>query len=628
MLQTIRELTQGWIAGVIVTIIIMTFALWGIHSYFIGGANVSEVATVNGVEISKQQLGVAYERIRRQTLAQYGSTSPILPKDETVLKSQALQALVTMEVLRQASIAQGFRVSNIQVDRFLQSMPEFQVNGQFSVERLQEVLASNLLSIAEFLDLIKTDLLIEQPKLGIIFTSFALPNETQSIVEIMNQERAIEYLNLPLNYFLAKQIVISPNQIQAYYTSHKNEFMTPEQVKVDYIELSITDLMKKINPTEQELKNIYNENLNTYTQPMLWKIADILIPSTNNSPAEVAKAKNTAELAYKMLKQGENFDAVASRYSSKNLFSQGLIPLSQVPDELKKSVSGLVQPNQVSGIIRTHEGFVILKIIEVKRPEVLPFTNVQEKIRQNYIRQQAEEKLVDLREKLADFTYEHPDSLDYAAKMLDLPIKTSEFFTKDQPGKDISQYKKVRNAAFVNDVLNLRNNSDVIQLTPQNFIVLHIKDHLSSSMVPIANVAKQIENKLKTQEAEGLAKKFADDFKVKLQNGANPEQLASINHLTWIKTGYIGRNDTKVDSAILDMAFRLPHPDSVKQPVYGVARLADGYAVVAIKSVKKGSVDKNQMSIFNEQVQNSEGVLEYELYKQSQIHRAKIKYNT
>ena len=49
MLQTIREKTQGWIAGTIISIIILSFALWGIHSYFTSGGASANVATVNGV---------------------------------------------------------------------------------------------------------------------------------------------------------------------------------------------------------------------------------------------------------------------------------------------------------------------------------------------------------------------------------------------------------------------------------------------------------------------------------------------------------------------------------------------------------------------------------------------------
>src|SRR5687767_8060635 len=127
MLQTIREHTQGWIAGIIITIIILSFALWGIHSYFVGGINNTNVAEVNGTDITKEQLTVAYERLRRQFQIQYGINNPITAKDETSLKDRALQALVDIEVLKQSSTEQGFRVSNRQIDNYLHSMPEFQI---------------------------------------------------------------------------------------------------------------------------------------------------------------------------------------------------------------------------------------------------------------------------------------------------------------------------------------------------------------------------------------------------------------------------------------------------------------------------------------------------------------------
>ncbi|HEX4045581.1 MAG TPA: hypothetical protein VHZ76_07945, partial [Gammaproteobacteria bacterium] len=81
---------------------------------------------------------------------------------------------------------------------------------------------------------------------------------------------------------------------------------------------------------------------------------------------------------------------------------------------------------------------------------------------------------------------------------------------------------------------------------------------------------------------------------------------------------------TKVDYAILDTAFHLPHP-KVGQPVYGVAKLENGFAIVAVNAIKPGEVtDPKQRAVFNEQVQNSLGLLEYELYKESQLQNAKI----
>ncbi|MBV9576921.1 MAG: SurA N-terminal domain-containing protein [Gammaproteobacteria bacterium] len=624
MLQTIREHTQGWIAGTIISVIILTFALWGIHSYFVGGADSSNIAEVNGIEINKEQLAVAYERLRHQL------PSSQVTANEAVLKQKALQALIDIEVLKQASTAQGYQIFDPQIDNYLQSMPEFQVDGQFSVERFQEILSSTLLSTSEFLDLIKTSLLIDQPKLGIVLTSFALPNETTYTISLVNQERDIQYIAIPLQNLMVQAAGLSTQKIQAYYDQHKKDFMTPEQVNIEYVELALKDIAEKITPTETMLRNFYNENINSYTQPMKWKLASVEISVANKnaiSQDEIMQAKKTADSLAETMKTTDNLPKFINDNGG-NLFNGTWMTLNQVPEEFQKAVGSLTRVGQVTEPFKTANGFSILKAVDIQTPKIQAFEEVKDKVKESYIHQHAEEKLAELREQLADAAYEHPDSLEFTAKTLNLPIKTSELFVKDKPGKDISQYKKVRDIAFSNDVINLQNNSDVITVNPETMIVLRVKSHVSSTLLPLADVTKQIEEKLKTQELDIQLAKLANNLKAQLQAGKDPQALAAAAKLKWNDVGMIGRYSTKVDSAILDLAFRLPHPSNTQKIVYGVTRLPTGYALVALKAVKNGDVsDKKQNHIFSEQVQSSEGVLEYELYKRDQSDKAKIKIN-
>lgn len=623
MLQTIREHTQGWIAGTIITIIILTFALWGIHSYFVGGTSNNVVAQVNGTDITRTQLSMAYERLRRQVQAQSGLNAA---SDEKALKNRALQTLIDIEVLKQASLAQGFEISDRQIDNYLQSMPAFQVDGQFSVERFQEVLASSSLSTGEFMELIKTSLIVDQPKLGIVFTSFALPEETNSTVSLVNQERNIAYMVIPLQYFLAQALLVPQEDVQTYYKQHQNEFMTPEQVSVDYLELSLKDLAANINPSDDVLKAYYNENINSYALPMAWRLVGVQIPVADNaSPAAIAAAQKEADTEAKEMQVTNDFSKITKKYSL--LFNgQDWVTLEQMPSELQTSITSLIKPGQTSAPIKTAKGFVIVKILNVREPKIQSFTEVKDKVRAAYAHQHAEEKFAALREQLADLTYEHSDSLQTAAKTLNLPIKTSELFSLHKAGTGISQNQKVRETAFSNDVLNLQNNSDVIQLNPETVIVLRVKSHLASILLPLNDVIKQIESKLKTKSAEEHAVTFANNIKVQLQSGANPQALLAKYPFTWSKAGNVGRYSTKVDTSILDIAFRLPQPANDQNKLsYGIAKLANGYAIVAVDAVKNGTIaDSKQYAVYAEQVQNSEGLLEYELYKQSQTHHAKI----
>ncbi len=624
MLQTIREYTQGWIAGVIISLVILSFALWGIHSYMVNSGTSSVVAEVNGVEISKEQLSLSYERMRRQAQVQYGANNS--SKEDAVLKHKALESLIDIQVLRQASVQQGFQVSNAQVDNYLQSMPEFQVEGQFSVTRFQEILSATMMSISDFLELIKTSLLIEQVRLGVILSSFALPNETINTMSLVNEERDIAYLTIPMSHFANQAINIPAEKIAAYYEQHKKDFMTPEQVMVEYLQLSPSNLTSSFNPSDAVLNTFYNENINAYTQPTSWKLEDIFVPVAESASSDdVKKAEEKAKSIVTQWQKEKDTKKVNISGESKNLLNQGMLTLNQVPAELQKTVANMNAANQVSAPIRTSDGFVILKVVAFAAPTTQAFSVVKDKVRETYIRQHAEDKFSQMRDRLADLTYEHPESLQLAAKTLNLPIQTSELFTRGKAGKDISQYKKVRDMAFSNDVLSLNNNSDVIQLNPETVIVLRVKSHIPSSLLPLANVSPQIEEKLKAAEMESLAVKLADTLLAKLKAGQDATAVAASQGLTWQQAGFTGRYSTKVDSSILETAFKMPQDP--KAVGYGKARLSTGFAIVAMKAVKSGHAtdDAKQDAVFAEQVQNSEGLLEYELYKQSQIKQAKIK---
>lgn len=625
MLQAIRERTQGWIAGTIIFIIILTFAFWGIHSYFIGGANNNIVATVNGIDITKEQLTTAFERMRRQVQTQYGAS--VLAQDDVLLKNRALKTLIDVEVLKHASNDQGFRISNGQVDNYLQSIPAFQVDGQFSLDRFQQILSSMMMSTNEFFELIRSSLLIDQAKLGIILTSYDLPDEVAYAIGLVNQERDISYIQVPLSFFSAQAVNISPDQIKNYYDAHKKDFMTPEKVMVEYIELSAKDLAVNIHPAESALKKEYNENMNSYAQPALWKLADIFIPvAANATPDQLRQAQNKAEEIIKNLSQGMSFAKIVTQNSSLHLAEKGMLSLNQMPAEFQKAVAAMTRVHQISAPIQTAKGIVILQVLDYKEQKVPNFDSVKDKVKESYIRQHAEEQLTEMRDQLADLTYEHPDTLKPAAKALHLPIKASEMFTRETPGIGISQYKKVRDAAFSNDVLNLQNNSEVLQLNPEAAIVLRVKTHVASVLQPLADMSNQISAKLKIAEANHRAAAFITHFLEKLQSGEDAIQLAKSNKLTWATAGYIGRYSTKVDPAVIDAAFRLPNPIyQNRKATYGQAKLANGYAIVALNAVKEGVTSSAKQAVFAEQIQNSEGILEYELYKMSQIKQAKIK---
>lgn len=521
MLQSIRDHTQGWIAGIIVSILILSFALWGIHSYFEGNGANDLVAEVNDVPISKGQLHTAYERLRRQAQMQSGNAS--LPEQaEASLKQEALQTLISLQVLQQASVDDKYRISSDQVNNFLVAMPEFQVDGKFSTVRLQQFLQTTAYNVNDFLTLINTSLLIDQPRLGIILSAFVLPNEMASTLALMNQERNIRYVMIPQTVIPRSSITIPAGKIQTYYDQHQDEFKTAEQASIEYILLSLKNLTIKIKITDAELNKFYAENPSSFTD------------TKNNKPQT--------------------------------------------------------------------------------------FAEVKEKIRDILTRQRAEEQFADLREKLANLTYEHPESLGHAAQSLGLTVQSTATFSKEKGANDISSDKHIRDVAFSNDVLHLKNNSDVIQLNNSEALVIRVKNYIPAAVLPLATLQNQISEKLKDQELSQRAEQLALDMQKTLQSDGNVDSLLQQYSLKWVETGFIGRGSDKIAPAILAAAFATNDSKST----YTVTKLTNGYAVLTVLGQKQGAGDKAQSDFYNEQAQTTLGLFEYELYKQSLVKQADV----
>ncbi len=523
MLQSIRDKTHGWIAGTIISLLIFSFALWGIHSYFLGGGNGNIVAKVNGIEITKPQLGAAYERLRRQLQIQAGSNQ--LPANsEAILKQRALNTLVTFQVLEQAAYDDNYRITSTQINGVLQTMPEFQQNGEFSPARFQQALNANLFSASDFIGMVQSSMLIDQPRLGILLTSFATLNEIDNTMALIGQERDIQYLTIPENYFKNQPITVTDENINSYYQKHQDAFKTPEKVSIEYVVFSMKDMTNRIHPTEEQLKNFYNENMDLF--------------KTQSASYEKIKAK----------------------------------------------------------------------------------------VKETFIHQKAEEEFANIREKIANLAYEHPDSLQSVAKELNVPILTTEPFTREKGDKGLTSNIKVRDAAFSNDVLTLQNNSDIIQIDPDTMLLLRVKSHTQATVLPLNVVRKQIEEKLNVSMMEEKLSQLANEIKDKLLTAqSTPEAISQQYHLQWTHPGFIGRHAAKIDQAILDNAFEMPTPQNGKA-TYAAAKITNGFAVIALTAVKPGNtnVPKEQYQAFADQIQGSEGTLEYELYKTSLIRNAKI----
>ena len=594
MLGTIREKIQGIFAVIVVGMLIIPFALWGINSYFTREKN-PPVATVNGKDIEKATFETMY---RHQVDRLRGRIDPKF-LSSGFLRDQVLSALINQMVFNQHANDAGYTVSNTQLNQLIQHQPEFQVNGKFDKDRFVAVLRSAGLDEAEYKKEMRYAKIQDQMISAYKLSAIVPKSDIDTLVALQEQQRKIAYLVLPPSAF-RNSVKVSQDEIKSYYEANKARFHTEDLVRIEYAVLSLDDLIAKAKVTEKEAHDAYERNIDQYTAPAKRRVSHILVELDDNATdAEEKVAREKVAQIEKALKGGMSFAEAAKKYSQDPTTSNkggdlGFVQPGMLPSRDLDAAIADMKPGQVSKPVRSKFGFHILKLTDYTPAKVKPFASVKKEIEHNLKIRRAETNFDDLRERFESLVYEHPDSLKPAADDVGVKIQTSEWMTR-AGGSGLLANPDVIRAAFSQPVRQLKQNSDLIEAKRNTLVALRIKNDKPAAPRPLAQVSDRIESILMQQKLQQKASEVGESLLTKVQAGQSLTGLAQqqkgvrLEKAVWIKRAELetGKN-LKVDKQVAEAAFGAPRPKD-KKPVFGGVDLGkNGYAIYELQEVKAG----------------------------------------
>ena len=160
ILERIRNGTESKWAKVILFMIILPFALFGLDSYLSSAGSNVYVAKVDGEQILLQQFINSEEQIRNQMKA--AGEQDESQFQTPVFKKAVLESLVSSELIRQSINKNSFTISDAQLGSYIVGMPELQDNGKFSQEKYDQIVQYNGISPKKLEQQIRTDLAKQQ----------------------------------------------------------------------------------------------------------------------------------------------------------------------------------------------------------------------------------------------------------------------------------------------------------------------------------------------------------------------------------------------------------------------------------------------------------------------------------
>jgi peptidyl-prolyl cis-trans isomerase D len=615
---------QRWMQFILLILIVPSFAFFGVQSYSSFMSEEPKMATVDGKPITQRE----YDQARRDQLDQYrqmmGAQFDPALLDTPAMRERLLDQLINQRLLAAAAAANRFSVSDETLRNTIASNPAVQDNGRFSPERYRAVLAAQGLTPAAFEAGLRRDLAIGRV-LDPIGQSARLPSTVANYIE----SALTETRHVLTRRFAAadyrKQVQVSDEDVQKWYDGNKQQYQVPDQVQAQYIVLDEAAASTGVQVTDDDIARYYEQNKNRFGQPERRRASHIMIEvpaSATEAQRKAARAK-ADDIARQAAANPSGFADLARKLSQDAGSASkggdlGWISPGMLTPALQKAIDGLSK-GQVSGVVESPYGLHVLMLTDLQPAQIKPLSEVREQIAGEIRKQIAASRFSDMATKLTSLVYDQRDSLQPAADALGLKIRQAGGITRtgllpeDQAGAGAASASpdsalldnpRVRQALFSPEVLRDKQNSGVIELSPDTMVVVRVAGNTPAHVPPLDKLKDKIRERLVEQRAADAAAKAGEQALEALRK--NPAAPAD---------GFGGpvdvsrQNPQNLSRPVLDAVMRAP---AKPLPTYAGTRDGDDYVLARIEKVEAGKTDPGAVASLSEQLSNAWGQAEDE----------------
>jgi len=577
MLGAIRKKAKGWVAYLIVGLITVPFALFGIQQYFEGSAN-SVIAIVDGEDITVntyyQQLNTQQRQLQQQLGSSYST------EIDYALRQTLIDTLINEKLLENFTNSMKLVTLDEEVFSFILSNPVFQVDGVFSEDRYLQILRlNNYTPLTYELEQLKL-MSLDQIKRNLNNSAFLSTVQIEQLKDLSSQQREVSFVVLNTEKY-KDQIVVNQEQISEYFDTNMSKFIEGRKVQVDFVELSLDNIKQQIDPDNETLQKLYIENEELYTNPEERRAQHILLEEVSNASAIL-----------KEIKQGGDFSELA-RIHSKDITTNeeggdlGFFERGYMVPEFEEAVFDM-NIGDISEIVKSAYGYHIIKLNEIQPATLQSFEEVVEQLLALHKKNVNQKALYELQEELGNLAYD--ESIDVVSDQLELELQTSDFFSEFS-----TQYEEVFvSAAFSDIVLNEGENSDVIELSKDRFIVMSLANQQPERQKVLDEVEDQIVDILRNLGAKQLIDELAQTISSSLTSGdyAQVNVLMAENDLEWNEVGWINRN-SQLPFNITSEVYKLSKPNTGEHTYHFHSADANTTLVIDLKAVSLSEEGSN-----------------------------------
>ena len=585
--------------GVVQFILVLAtlpFLFWGVESYRSDGED--HIAIVAGEKILRQELDQAM-RNQQEIMRGAGEDPSMLDNPEE--RASVLKRLIQNRLLKREAARIGLTVLDPQLVDLIQGIGAFQQDGVFSKKSYEELLRDQGMTPLVFEERVRQEMLQQQLIDAYTRNGFVPDTVAERVLSLSEEKREVSMIRIQPEQFLAQ---MRPNDaaIKSYYDLHQTEFQVPEQVRVEYLVLSLDELAKQIRVEADETRKYFEEHKDGFGRPEERQASHILISvATTASDAEKAAARAKAEQLLAQIKQTPKIFADLARQQSQDPGSAvkggdlGFFGRGMMVKSFEDAVFQM-KLEEVRGPIQTDFGFHIIKLSAIKLGVAVNFDDVKHQAEQELKKQKAEKAFGEMAEGFGNSVYEQSDSLQPAAEKFKLSVRQSDWISRKAGELPFLTNGKLLQAIFSEDAIKNKRNTEVVEVTPNTLVVARVLNHRPSSLRSMAAAKDEITMQVIRQQAAEAAVKDGREKLERLQKGESVM-------VAWGPTQQVSRQQSQgIENKTLRAIFKA---GSNALPSYsGETNTQDGFTLIRISLITEpASADEFKRKAFGRQLQ-------------------------
>jgi peptidyl-prolyl cis-trans isomerase D len=615
------------VVQVILALITLPFAFFGVDYYFRGSGSATEVARVAGDPISQTDFANAMQDQQERMRQSLGKDYDPSVFDNPEVRYSMLEQLIGQRVL-DAQVRRGnFRVSDAQLAQFIGDLPPFQDDGKFSHTRYEQLLSSQNMTPLIFEQRVRQELTLAPLQEPIANGNILAMSNVERYLGLLDQQRQVAVATVAADAYL-KDVKIDDAAVKAFYDATQGAFQVPDEAKIEYLTLTPDSLSGRVTVDPAEVKKQYDDNFRQYTKAEQRQASHILIAvKADASDADKAAAKQKAEaLAVQARKTPAKFAELAKQNSQDpGSAAQGgaLDPFSRDGSMVKPFEDAVFAGKQgdIVGPVQTDFGWHIIRITGITPGKTQTFDEAKAQIEQDLKRQKATRQFVEDADKFQNLVYEQADSLQAAAKGLGLEVKTTPLLTRTQVQALAQNNAKFVQAVFSADSLQAKRNTEALEVAPNTLMAARVLEYKPATTRPFDDVKVEVRRQLERNAASELAQKTGKEKLALLDQGKDAG-------MTFGKPVNLTRNQPQPGFPP-DALIKIFQTDATKLPAYVGAPTERGtYSIFKVLQViAPPAPDPERLKTFNSRVGDQVGHELFNAYLASLKSKADVKIN-